>query len=228
MNTSSTSDETGDHDRLPDYEPKRFRDFVNTRMVSDSTERFDYLIMMGGLKDVAKQYGHYEKAVAHVLTTGLAAGLPLERVRPPRGSTDAEKLSLLEALALVHPAGTPDYVRLRDFMALPDSKESHPADVRDIAARPSGQFFRTEVLPDGKGGMEARITVDERASKEARLNEAISALDDPAGRDPQIVAAELAAALHNVELTVDDDVLKSIAAELVNGEGVVVEITPQS
>ena len=95
-----------------------------------------------------------------------------------------------------------------------------------IDSTPSAEAHHivTRVGSDGNGGMEASISFDSRVHKEKGINAAIKSLGDRTGDDPKAISADLKKALRERDLGLDEDLRMNIAANLAEGEAVIIGV----
>jgi hypothetical protein len=82
----------------------------------------------------------------------------------------------------------------------------------------------TRVESDGQGGMEATISFDSRAHKEAGINAAIKSLGDRTDDDPKHISEDLKKALRERDLGLEEALRMQIATSLAEGEEVVIGV----
>jgi hypothetical protein len=208
-----TSDNENRHDSLEDLDPENLRRYRLARLAGkDQMERH---IRMMGLEQTATLNKRYAKEQKLIAAAGREAGLDVkDRAVMRRGFEDPRAAAWAQAIALVHPEGTPDNDRMRSFIGLP-------------AATPgtSDPLIVQELDGPTASGIEYRIGL---AGPEERINAAVTSLGDRTGDDDEEITADLQAALDRHLVGLDQEHIRSIAAELTRGEEVIVRFGTDS
>lgn len=97
-------------------------------------------------------------------------------------------------------------------------------EARDSTSNTDAHHVVTRVGSDGRGGMEATISFDSRAHKEDGINAAIKSLGDRTDDDPVDISEDLKKALRERDLGLDDELRMNIAANLAEGEEVIIGV----
>lgn len=203
-----TSDEAHSHDSLPDLDRQDAQRIGIMRLAGKIKD--EQHVRMSGLQSAVTAEKLYRKDQKTILAAGRAVGLPIEKRSTVRGADDPQAPVWSQAIALVHPEGTPDNTRMRAFMGLPP-----------VLAPAAENEDADDLAPLAPGGVGFAVTL---APPEERINAAVASLGNRTGaRIPDIVA-DLTEALHARELDLPAGDLNGIAAELARGEEVIIQV----
>jgi hypothetical protein len=126
------------------------------------------------------------------------------------GKDTAEFFEAVEKEGLTMEGDEEKILKLAEAKANSSSSETH--------------HLVTRVGSDGRGGMEATISFDSRAHKEAGINAAIKSLGDRTDDDPKQISADLKKALRERDLGLEEDLRMQIATSLAKGDEVVIGV----
>lgn len=199
------------HNSLPDLDPKDVQTIFTMRL--SGKIRDERYVRMVGMQDAVAAEELYLKELKAIFAAGRAAGLEIEKRTRVRAD-DLQAPIWAQAIALMHPAGTPDNERIRAFMGLPSLK-------KEAVGENAGISDLEEMAP---GGIGFQISL---APAQDRINEAVASLGSRKGDRAQDIVADLTEALHARDLDLPAEDLQGIAAELARGEEVIVQVVTE-